>query len=42
MRTKSIGICTINSPLKENITTIIDKRAISVLGEMAGMNLLWY
>ena len=38
----SIGISTINSPFKENITTMVKSKAIKVSGEMVGMNLLLY
>ena len=41
MRT-SIGISTINSPFSENITTIVNNRAIKVIGEIVGMNFFVY
>ena len=38
----SIGISTISSPFKENITIMVNSNAISVSGEMVGINLLVY
>jgi hypothetical protein len=38
--TTSIGIETIISPFKLNITIIVNKRAINVIGEIVGMNFL--
>ena len=35
-----MGIATINSPFKENITTIVNKSAINVIGEIVGINVL--
>ena len=39
MRTTSNGICTINSPFKLNITTMVNNKAIKVSGEINGTNL---
>ncbi len=36
--TTSIGICTMSSPLRLNINTMVNNSAISVMGEMRGMN----
>jgi hypothetical protein len=36
MRTTSKGIATINSPFRLNITTIVKRSAISVIGLIAG------
>ena len=38
----SIGISTINSPFSENITTIVNNKAIKVMGEILGINTLLY
>ena len=37
-----MGISTINSPFKENITTMVNNKAINVNGDMVGMNFLLY
>jgi hypothetical protein len=42
MRTTSSGICTMSSPLRENITTMVNSSAASVIGLILGMNLLSY
>ena len=38
----SIGISTMSSPFRENITTIVNNKAINVKGEIAGINVLVY
>ncbi len=40
IRTTSNGICTISLPFKLNITTIVNSRAINVMGDMNGINLV--
>ena len=42
MRSTSSGSCTMASPLKVNITTMVKSSAVSVSGEMRGMNVLSY
>ncbi len=38
----SSGICTISSPLSENITTMVNSRATRVIGLILGMNFVSY
>ena len=38
----SFGISTISSPFKENITAIVNNKAINVMGEMRGKNFSVY
>ncbi len=40
MRTTSSGSLMMNSPLSENMTTMVKSSAISVIGLIFGMNLL--
>ena len=42
MRTTSMGIFTIYSPLRLNITMMVKRRATSVRGLSMGMNFVWY
>ena len=42
MRTTSSGSLTMRSPLRLNITKMVNSRAISVSGLMRGMNFLSY
>ncbi len=42
MRSTSSGISTIRSPLRLNMTKIVNSRAISVSGLMRGMNFCSY
>ena len=42
MRRTSSGILTMNSPLSENMTTMVNSRATSVIGLMRGMNFVSY
>ena len=42
MRTTSSGSCTIVSPLSENMTTMVNSSAMSVIGLMRGMKCLSY
>ena len=42
MRTTSSGSFTMSSPLRLNMTKIVNSRAISVSGLMRGMNLCSY
>ena len=38
MRTTSSGICTMRLPLRLNMTTMVNSRAIRVMGLILGMN----
>ena len=42
MRTTSSGSCTIRSPLRLNMTKMVNSRATSVMGLMRGMNVRSY
>ncbi len=42
IRTTSNGSATMLPPCVENITTMVRSRAIRVIGEIFGMNRLWY
>ena len=42
MRSTSKGSATIYSPFKENMTTMVKSKAISVIGLILGMNFSWY
>ncbi len=41
-RTTSNGNCTIISPFRENITTMVNSKAIKVIGLIFGMNFFSY
>ena len=42
MRTTSNGNCTIISPFRENITTMVNNKAIKVIGLIFGMKFFSY
>ena len=42
MRRTSSGILTMNSPLSENMTTMVKRSAMSVIGLILGMNFVSY